>query len=83
MPALLDAHSFLWLTSDEARLSAASLAYVRDARNRLLLSIAGEWEIAIKHAKGHLDLQLPLEELLVDVPARLSIDCCLSPQRTW
>ena len=74
MPALIDTHAFLWLTGDQTRLSDAALAYLRDAQNRLLLSVASAWEIAIKHGKGRLELDIPLSELLADVPSRLSVD---------
>lgn len=74
MPALLDTHAFLWLTGDQTRLSDAASEYLRDAQNRLFLSVASAWEIAIKHGKGRLELDIPLSELLADVPSRLSID---------
>ena len=74
MPALLDTHTFRWLTGDQTRLSDPALAYLRDAQNRLFLSVASAWEIAIKHRKGRLELDVPLSELLTDVPARLSVD---------
>ena len=74
MAALLDTHSFLWLASDESHLSAAALHYLRDAANPLLLSTASQWEIAIKFGKGRRELDVPLREMLVDVPQRLSID---------
>ena len=74
MAALLDTHSFLWMASDESHLSALALQYLRDATNLLLLSTASQWEIAIKFGKGRLELDVPLREMLVDVPMRLSID---------
>ena len=83
MPALLDTHSFLWLASDETRLSVPALNYIKDAHNRLVLSIASGWEISIKHSKGRLELDVPLEELLVEVPARCRSTCCRSRRPTW
>lgn len=74
MPALLDTHSFIWLASDETRLSQTAATFLRDVSNRLFLSIASEWEIALKHGKGRLALDLPLREFLIDVPARLSVE---------
>ena len=82
MPALLDTQEFLWLTGGRTRLSAAALAYLRDRENRLFLSIASAWEIAIKHGKGRLELDVPLSELLTDVPVRLAVDLLpMAPSR--
>jgi PIN domain nuclease of toxin-antitoxin system len=74
MPALLDTHAFLWLASDEGRLSRNALEYVKDTSNRLFLSIASSWEIALKVGRGRLQIDVPLLELLTDVPQRLSVD---------
>lgn len=54
MPALLDTHSFLWLASDEARLCPSALVYVRNLRNRLVLSVSSFWgeRHRIKHQVG-------------------------------
>lgn len=73
MPALIDTHTFLWMASDELRLGPTALAYVKDRNNRLLLSIASGWEIAIKVGNGRLAIGVPLQELLLNVPARLGI----------
>ena len=74
MPALIDTHTFIWLVADEGRLGPAASVYLRDKTNRVFLSIASAWEIALKVGKGRLQLDLPLEEFLTDVPARLSIE---------
>jgi PIN domain nuclease of toxin-antitoxin system len=52
---LLDTHAFLWLQTEPERLRG-QLAVVQDERNRLLLSAASSWEIAIKYALGRLQL---------------------------
>ena len=52
---LLDTHVFLWLQTEPERLEG-QLAVVQDERNRLFLSAASSWEIAIKHALGRLRL---------------------------
>jgi len=73
MPSLIDTHTFLWMTSDESRLSAPALSMVKSAGNALFLSIASEWELAIKVANGRLSIGMPLQELLIEVPRRFSI----------
>ncbi len=74
MPALIDTHTFLWLASDESRLSSTSQAYLQDTSNRLFLSIASGWEIAIKVSRGRLEVDVPLLQLLTVVPQQLSLD---------
>jgi PIN domain nuclease of toxin-antitoxin system len=62
------------MISDESRLGADALALVRDVNNRLFLSIASEWEIAIKVGNNRLFVGFPLDELLTTVPRRFNID---------
>src|ERR1700722_4148194 len=64
MPALIDTHTFLWLTGETSKLSRSALAYVEDESNELLLSIASGWEIAIKVSLGKLKVVTPVNELL-------------------
>lgn len=71
MRALLDTHTFLWLTADEGQLSQTALAFAKDPSNELLFSLASAWEIAIKFGRGNLKLQGALDELLVDAPKKL------------
>ena len=52
---LLDTHVFLWLQTEPERLER-QLPVVEDERNRLFLSAASSWEIAIKYALGRLPL---------------------------
>ena len=48
MRLLLDTHTFLWFLLDDPRLSAASRAVIVDPLNKVELSPASYWEIAIK-----------------------------------
>ncbi|MCA0457691.1 MAG: type II toxin-antitoxin system VapC family toxin [Chloroflexi bacterium] len=52
MRFLLDTHTFLWLINDEQALSTKALQLVSDADNKLFLSIASPWEMAIKIRTG-------------------------------
>ena len=74
MDALLDTHAYLWLTSDESQLGAAALSVIKNTSNRLFLSIASEWEIAIKVGNGRLSIAVTLDELLIVTPRKLKID---------
>lgn len=56
MNILLDTHAFLWWITDDAQLSAAARAAIRDSRNVLHWSTASSWETAIKYGLGRLPL---------------------------
>ena len=56
MKAILDTHIFLWWNMDDPQLSSTIRAIISDGRNELFLSAASAWEIAIKAARGRLNL---------------------------
>lgn len=56
MRVLLDTHTFLWWITDDPRLSSRAREIIADGSNRLFLSAASGWEIAIKAALGRLEL---------------------------
>lgn len=66
MRALLDTHTFLWWNLDTPRLSPRARDLIGDGGNEFLLSVVSVWEIAIKHARGRLDLPRPPAEYLPD-----------------
>lgn len=70
MRLLLDTHVFLWLNAVPERLGGA-LAELEDSRNRLVVSAASSWEIAIKHARGRLALPDPPERYVPDLIRRI------------
>jgi PIN domain nuclease of toxin-antitoxin system len=51
---LLDTHAALWFLSGDDQLSANARRHLTDPSNRVLLSAAVVWEIAIKKALGKL-----------------------------
>ena len=55
MILLLDTHVFLWWDSGHTALKAGARAMIEDAGNRVLVSAASVWEIAIKRRAGKLD----------------------------
>ncbi len=67
MKALLDTHVWLRMLTAPERLGTQRPA-IEDAGNRLLLSAASTWEIAVKHATGRLKLPEPPGSY---VPARM------------
>lgn len=54
MDLLLDTHVFLWWDVGDPRLGGGARAAVTDPANRVFVSAASVWEIAIKSARGKL-----------------------------
>jgi len=52
---LLDTHTLLWWWNRQARLGKRARATISDPSQRVLVSAASCWEIAIKRALGKLD----------------------------
>lgn len=59
MRALLDTHTFLWWNLDDPQLSEKARAFIVDGHNEIYFSAASGWEIAIKYARGRLELPEP------------------------
>ena len=67
MTVRIDTHVLLWLIDDVSRLPP--LATVEAKRNRVLVSVASAWEIAIKIGLGNLSLSVPLDRPMdVELP---------------
>ena len=69
MKYLLDTHTFLWWNLDDPQLSAHAREIIVNGGNKIFLSAASAWEIAIKTAKGRLVLP---EEPAQYLAARMS-----------
>lgn len=54
MKLLLDTHAALWFLSGDERLSDNARRHLTDGANRVLLSAAVVWEIAVKRSLGKL-----------------------------
>ena len=62
MNLLLDTATFIWLAEADPALSRAARGLIANPDNRVLLSSASAWEIAIKHGLGRLELAMPPAE---------------------
>ena len=71
MNLLLDTHTFLWFIADNPKLSSTACALIADANNRIYLSVASLWEMAIKISLGKLRLAQPFGVLL---PQQLNLN---------
>ena len=67
MRYLLDTHVFLWIVSDQRKLSARCVAVLQESKTELYLSAASVWEIGIKAGSGKLKLHKPLNQMLNEV----------------
>jgi PIN domain nuclease of toxin-antitoxin system len=61
---LIDSHTLLWLMQSNSNLSAMATGLLADPANRLYLSMASVWEIAIKSGLGKLGLSVPYSMFL-------------------
>ena len=61
---LLDTHVLLWWLGNDARLGAIARSHLSREDNRLVVSVASVWEIAIKRARGKLRVRADLEPVL-------------------
>lgn len=73
MNKLVDPHNFLWFVWDAPQLSKTAGESISDPDNRIFLSIASVWEIAIKVSIGKLTLAEPLEDFIVNQLSRSNI----------
>ena len=65
MNVLLDTHTFIWWLNDSRKLSERARRVISDSNNRIFVSHATQWEIAIKSAIGR--LTFPVEKLEQEV----------------
>ena len=59
MNVLLDTHTLLWYYLDDAQLSAIGQTTIEDPANRVFVSPATHWEVAIKLSTGKYTLHVP------------------------
>jgi PIN domain nuclease of toxin-antitoxin system len=81
---LLDTHAALWFLSGDERLSESARRHLIDESNRVLLSAAVVWEIAIKRALGKLTVPDEYLTLLLDAgvqPLPVSVDHAAAVER--
>ncbi len=70
MNFLLDTCCWLWWLVSPEKLADDALFLIRDSTNKVYLSAASSWEIAIKYAIGKLPLPEPPETFVPDRLAR-------------
>lgn len=77
MKLLLDTHAALWWLADDERLGAGAARHLADDSNRVLLSAAVVWEVAIKRSLGKLEAPTDLAPTLLNAgvqPLAVTLD---------
>ncbi|MDQ3565578.1 MAG: type II toxin-antitoxin system VapC family toxin [Pseudomonadota bacterium] len=64
MRILLDTHAFLWLVTDDPKVSAPAKVVFLENDNELLLSAVTGFEIAVKYSLGKLGLKEPPKQFI-------------------
>jgi PIN domain nuclease of toxin-antitoxin system len=63
---LLDTHALIWAVEDPRSLSPVVRRRIEAGRNRVFVSMASLWEIAVKESTGKLRTMRPLDVFLED-----------------
>jgi PIN domain nuclease of toxin-antitoxin system len=71
---LLDSHTLLWATRDNARLSGKALAIIEDTNSPLFISAVSAYEIMYKYQLGKLPEYEYVAENYFDVLDRLGVN---------
>jgi len=64
MDYLLDTHTLLWIVTDSPKLSNRAKKLYLDPENKIFISLASIWELAIKSSLNKLSLDKPLEDFV-------------------
>jgi PIN domain nuclease of toxin-antitoxin system len=64
MRVLLDTQVFLWWLDDSPAMTEVARETIRNGENRLFLSAASVWEMAIKVRIGKLAIREPIEQFI-------------------
>jgi PIN domain nuclease of toxin-antitoxin system len=74
MGILLDTCTFLWWVLGSPKIPEPTKALLVAPANRVFLSAASAWEIAVKHALGRLPLPSPPDEMIPRLRSRHRIE---------
>jgi len=63
---LIDTHTLLWIVTDSPQLSHLAKELYLDSENKIIISLASIWELAIKSSLGKLKFEKSLENFVDD-----------------
>ena len=64
MDYLIDTHTLLWIVTDSPKLSNRAKKLYLSPENKIFISLASIWELAIKSGLGKFLLEKPLEDFV-------------------
>ncbi len=64
MDYLIDTHTLLWIVTDSPKLSSTAKKHYLNPENKILISLASIWELAIKSSVDKLTLNKHMEEFV-------------------
>ena len=64
MDYLIDTHTLLWIVTDSPKLSNRAKKLYLNPENKIIISLASIWELAIKSSLNKLTLEKPLEKFV-------------------
>lgn len=82
MRILIDTHILIWLLNGDLQLSVDRRGKLVDPANRVIISIARFWEIAIKSSRGKLSLAKSIEDIFLEIDRSSSIILSIEPKHT-
>jgi PIN domain nuclease of toxin-antitoxin system len=65
MKYLLDTHTMIWAITDPVKLSSAAKEAIENTTSQVHVSAVSFWEIALKHAKGTLTINVTEPDILL------------------
>lgn len=64
MNILIDTHILLWMVRNDPKLSESVRSIIAAHNNRIFISLASVWELAIKSSLGKLELKRSIEDFV-------------------
>lgn len=82
MRLLLDTHILIWFLEGNLSLSTSRQQIINDSTNKVFVSIASLWEMAIKVSVGKLNLSKPLADVVKQLAVENIEILSISPSHT-
>ncbi len=82
MRILIDTQILIWLLNGDLQLSLDRREKLVDPANRVFISIASFWEIAIKSSRGKLSLAKSIEDIFSEIDNSSSTILSIAPEHT-
>jgi PIN domain nuclease of toxin-antitoxin system len=67
MRVLIDTHTYIWFAHGSRKISTKARDIISNYDNKIFISSASIWEMAIKYSLGKLQLQKPFHRIIEDL----------------